>query len=160
MKIQTFYRTALFLAAVVLLQPHLARSEQPGQILHSDQNDNFRRHSVSEIFTGIPAPVDMKSDPQARQFRTRLAEGAKQGPNFAGRYTIVEWGCGTNCQQIAVLDARTGRVTDWLTTEMGSSYRLDSKLFIENPDIWECSQLDWCETKYYRLEAGKFNLLK
>lgn len=160
MTIPSIYRTVLFLAALALLQPYLACSEQPEQFLNSYLYDDFRRHPVSETFTGVPAPVDLESDPQARQFRTRLTEGAKQGPNFAGRYTVVEWGCGTNCQQIAVIDVRTGRVSDWLTTELGSSYRLDSKLFIENPDTEECSQLEWCKTKYYRFEAGKFNLLK
>ncbi len=150
----------LLAAAILLALPNLACSEQPEQFLHYYLYDDFRRHPVSEAFTGIPAAVDLESHPLARQFRTRLTEGAKQGPNFAGRYTIVEWGCGTNCQQVAVVDARTGRVSDWLTTELGSDYRLDSRLFIKNPDLEECAQLEWCKTEYYRFESGKFMLLK
>jgi hypothetical protein len=43
-------------------------------------------------------------------FRTRLREGSRTGPNFAGHYTVVIWGCGTGCAQMGVVDARTGRV--------------------------------------------------
>lgn len=150
----------LIVSVALLLLPNLACAEQPEQFLHYYLYDDFRRHPVSETYTGTPAAVDLESHPQARQFRTRLTEGAKQGPNFAGRYTVVEWGCGTSCQQLAVIDARTGHVSDWLTTELGSDYRLDSRLFIKNPDIKECSQLEWCKTEYYRLDSGKLILLK
>ena len=43
-------------------------------------------------------------------YRTRLREGAAEGPNFAGRYTVVIWGCGTGCAQMGVVDSKTGRV--------------------------------------------------
>jgi hypothetical protein len=43
-------------------------------------------------------------------WRTRLREGAKTGPNFAGHYTVVRWGCGTDCTGIAIADAVTGTV--------------------------------------------------
>jgi hypothetical protein len=46
---------------------------------------------------------------QARMFRTNLRAAAKGGVNFAGHYILTGWGCGTNCAQMAVIDARTGR---------------------------------------------------
>ncbi|HMK38150.1 MAG TPA: hypothetical protein VK569_02340 [Bacteroidota bacterium] len=70
----------------------------------------FGEFSVAEEFKGKPAPVDLSSDPQAGRYRTRLREGAKSGPNFAGHYTIVIWGCGSSCQQFAIVDASTGGV--------------------------------------------------
>src|ERR1051325_6544677 len=43
-------------------------------------------------------------------FRTRLSEDSRSGPNFAGRYAVVVWGCGTGCAQMGVVDSKTGRV--------------------------------------------------
>jgi len=57
-----------------------------------------------------PAKVDLKSHPRAARYRTRLSEGAVEGPNFAGNFTIVGWGCGTSCVQWAVVDALSGAV--------------------------------------------------
>src|SRR5262245_19409738 len=68
----------------------------------------FAAYAVHEGFTGRPAQVDLKSDPDAPRFRTRLREGAATGPNFAGHFTIVTWGCGTDCQVTAVVDALSG----------------------------------------------------
>ncbi|MGH7025529.1 MAG: hypothetical protein ACREEB_18330 [Caulobacteraceae bacterium] len=58
-----------------------------------------------------PAAVDLRSDPEARTFRTMLRDGARNGPNFAGHFTIVGWGCGSSCLQWAVVDARSGKVS-------------------------------------------------
>lgn len=149
----------MFLAVAILSLPKTAISGSE-QFLGYYLYDDFRRHPATEIYTAAPVPVVLGADSQAKHFRTRLTEGAKLGPNFAGIYTVVEWGCGTSCQQVAVVNARTGRVSDWLTTEIGSNYQIDSMLFIENPDTEECSTLEWCKTKYYRLENGKLVSLK
>jgi hypothetical protein len=39
-----------------------------------------------------------------------IRRDAAAGPNFAGRYTIAKWGCGSTCIGFAVVDARTGQV--------------------------------------------------
>ncbi|REJ76099.1 MAG: hypothetical protein DWQ47_10780 [Acidobacteria bacterium] len=46
----------------------------------------------------------------ATQFRTRLREAQAEGVNFAGHYIIASWGCGTSCEQAAIIDATTGKV--------------------------------------------------
>ena len=48
--------------------------------------------------------------PQARGYRTRLREGARRAVNFAGRYKLHTWSCGTSCLQTALIDAKTGEV--------------------------------------------------
>ena len=63
----------------------------------------------AEVFQGTPAPAKIVG-PLARSYRTRLREGAKEGPNFAGHYTVVYWGCGSDCRIFAVVDAKTGKV--------------------------------------------------
>ena len=70
----------------------------------------FEAFSTPVILNLKPAEVDLKSNPRARRYRTRICEGAAEGPNFAGHFTIVGWGCGTSCVQWAVVDARTGAV--------------------------------------------------
>ncbi len=70
----------------------------------------FEAYPTRVISNLKPARVDLKSHPRARRYRTRLREGAAEGPNFAGHFTVVGWGCGTSCIQWAVVDARTGAV--------------------------------------------------
>lgn len=69
----------------------------------------FEDFPVSEKFTGKPVTVKILSR-DARRYRTVIREGAREGPNFAGHYTIVTWGCGAGCVQFAIVDAKTGAV--------------------------------------------------
>ena len=54
--------------------------------------------------------VNLKSHKDANMFRTNLRNAAKEGVNFAGHYILTTWGCGTNCSQSAIIDARNGKV--------------------------------------------------
>src|ERR1700694_5182515 len=74
------------------------------------RNPQFRDYFVADTYRGVPARVNFRISPDARSYRTRLREGAAKGPNFAGHFTIVTWGCGSDCYDIAIVDARTGRV--------------------------------------------------
>ena len=53
--------------------------------------------------------VNLASHRNARTYRTNLREAAKSGVNFAGHYVVAEWGCGTNCMQAGIVDARNGK---------------------------------------------------
>jgi hypothetical protein len=124
---------------------------QKGQIVEEIM-PKFEDYPVEEIFQGVPVPIDLASAPKVTiaspgavaDFETRLIESAKQGPNFAGHYTVVEWGCGTACQNHMIVDAITGKVyslpepSDFTTvrnliTARGLSFRLDSNLLIADP---------------------------
>jgi hypothetical protein len=98
----------------------------------------FERYPVSAAAVGKPAPVRLDS-PNARRYRTMLRDGAREGPNFAGHYTVVTWGCGAGCQTVAIVDAMTGRAFFPAQLEqLGHAvmpdeplqYRLDSSLLI------------------------------
>ena len=87
-----------------------------------------------KIYKDKPRPVNLLSHPRAIRFKDRLIEGAKIGPNFAGDQTIIRWSCGDECQQLAVIDARSGSVIFApFVTHLGFRFRLDSKLLIINP---------------------------
>ena len=94
----------------------------------------FRDYVVADTYSGAPALVNFCISPGARYYRTRLREGAAKGPNFAGHFTIVTWGCGSDCYDIAIVDARTGRV--WFAPFTGAialSFRGNSRLLIVDP---------------------------
>lgn len=93
----------------------------------------FADYPAAEPGIATPAPVDLGSHPRAREFRTMLTRGAAEGPNFAGHYTVVTWGCGTMCQEFMIVDARTGRVHDGRTTALGVAYERGSDLLVINP---------------------------
>jgi hypothetical protein len=62
-------------------------------------------------FDDFPVVKSFHGKPAAPVFKTRgpfpaeIREAARKGPNFAGHYTIAEWGCGSGCVSFAVIDA-------------------------------------------------------
>lgn len=114
-------------AALTLAIAHSAQAAAPTAVPH------FADYPAGAVFKGHPARVDLASDPDAPRFRTRLEQGARRGPNFAGHDTLVAWGCGTDCHVFAVIDARTGAVTFPGGFEVGIAFRRDSRLVVINP---------------------------
>jgi hypothetical protein len=68
----------------------------------------FSDYPVSERYHGRTAPLVLTR--AARMYRTRLREAARERPNFAGHFIVATWGCGTECVEGVIIDARTGRV--------------------------------------------------
>jgi hypothetical protein len=101
-------------------------------------------------------------------FRTRLGEDSRTGPNFAGRYTFVFWGCGTGCAQAAVVDAKTGLVywppLDYIDIpaapgdQPNDNYRLDSRLLVLTRSRYdrEASYTAY----YYVFDRNRFRLVR
>ncbi|APV50414.1 hypothetical protein BWI17_12340 [Betaproteobacteria bacterium GR16-43] len=101
----------------------------------------FDQYPATPVTIETPVAVRLDSHPMASTFRTVLEEGAKKGPNFAGHYTVVTWGCGARCLQLAIIDARTGAVFfppqtqpnafDMVTDDSKPyEFRVDSRLLI------------------------------
>jgi hypothetical protein len=147
---------ALLISTVVAFQ--IARSQQPAKRL-----PRFEDYPVTEVFTRSPHPPILVT-PEQRMFRTRIREGVekgsavwingkwskeqgKPGPNFAGHYIVIIWGCGAGCIRMAISNAQTGAVYDPPVSAGGLAlpmlmfpvsvgrapdlaYRIDSKLMI------------------------------
>lgn len=92
----------------------------------------FSDYKAEQPLRQRAAQVDWQSHPQARQYRTRLADGLSQSPDFNGHYRVVSYGCGTGCQQNWVLDLESGRIAGRFETAMGAAYRRDSSLIVAN----------------------------
>jgi hypothetical protein len=88
-----------------------------------------------EIYKGEYAKKpDFSIFKDAFEYKKVITEALKNGPNFAGKFTVVEWGCGSGCQEHAVVDSETGLVVAYgLQTEFGVDYSLESSLLVTNP---------------------------
>jgi hypothetical protein len=68
-------------------------------------------------FSSYPAPLYngrnalIVLSKEISTYRTRLIEASHSAPNFAGRFVLTSWGCGTSCLMGAVVDVSTGRAT-------------------------------------------------
>jgi hypothetical protein len=100
-----------------------------------------------------------------RQFRTRISEAAKLRPNFADHYRLADWGCGSQCVSIALVDLATGRVYDgpfrtlgygrpqvYVGGESELEYRISSRLLITRG----CPEDKDCGTYYFVWEGSRF----
>lgn len=66
----------------------------------------------ASVYKGKLAAPDFKTDPPARLFRTQIKTQCKtKGINFGGHYTLVEWGCGSSCLTIALVDRISGKIS-------------------------------------------------
>ena len=101
----------------------------------------FESYPVTEAYKGKIAPVDLNSYPEARKYRTRLREGVKSGPNFAGHYVVIPIGCGTSCQNQWVVNVKTGKILARFLTTIGAEYRLGSNLLILNAPTEEYKKI-------------------
>lgn len=123
----------------------------------------FEDFKATDIFMGTPAVPDFSTNKDAFQFKTVITNGAKEGPNFAGSYTVVSWGCGTGCQGNAIVDARTGKIVifgnDYVSTR-GLRFEKNSKLIIfdpYDPTIKPDAGMYDFHARYFVFENGKLN---
>jgi len=135
----------------------------------------FKDFPVHKIFRGRPAsPVF----PKGFGFPTKVREAARKGPNFAGHYTIANWGCGSGCESFAVVDAISGKLYNPRPFGAlgvpfqgradgraygGLGYRLDSALLIADgcpeEDRPGDAASEKCAARYYTWKDHQFHLL-
>ncbi len=94
----------------------------------AERPPRFEDYPVKEVFRGKPA-LPILETPEERKFEAVIGDGVSKGwgvfdgatgkefrrpgPNFAGHYVLVNFGCGQtdgNCLGAAIVDAQTGRV--------------------------------------------------
>jgi hypothetical protein len=128
----------------------------------------FKQYSVAVADAVKPAAPDVRRQAKARKFRTMLRIGAATGPNFAGHFTFVSWGCGVACQEFAVVDATTGQVYFPSDVRLNAyqavtdetppfEFHLDSRLFVLTGAP---NDADSAGTFYYEWTGSDFKLLK
>lgn len=141
----------LFVSLFLSVNSVIAKDKVLNKIIYSPSNlPKFKDFPSLEAYKGGGAPVDLKSYPEAYKYRTRLQDGVKAGPNFAGHYVVVTIGCGTNCQSQWIVDANNGKVLGRFSSSLGAAYRIDSTLLILNPLTGELKE------KYKESPNAKF----
>jgi len=100
------YQSALQLVWVLLTVSILTFA---GAIGCQAQEPKFNQYGVA-VWRGKHSPLDLRSHPLARKFRTLIREQMRDaGINFAGYYTVASMGCGTGCSITAIVDNRNGK---------------------------------------------------
>src|SRR5215471_6911424 len=157
--LRKFQFAALLVIAVAMAQQPLPR---------------FEDYRATEIYKGKPAAPVLRTRDD-RLFRTRIREGAAEGPNFAGHLTVAEWGCGAGCVSIAVIDARNGTIHRAPFSVLGAGtvryadgaidtdlsfnpveYKLASRML----QVRGCPEEKDCASYYYEWTGAAFRLIR
>jgi len=69
------------------------------------------------------------------------------GLNFAGHYCFVYWGCGSECQDAAIVDLKKGIVYHAVTASVGYDFKRNSRLVIVNPG--QTDSCAFCTPEYW-----------
>lgn len=91
-----------------------ASSDKPVRI--TEQIPRFENYPSGRIYAGAPSKIIWPKDtdprdPEVGKLRDVL-DPIPRKVNFASHYAIVEYGCGTNCGEIAIVDMKTGDLLD------------------------------------------------
>jgi hypothetical protein len=71
----------------------------------------FKNYPAEASLKGRPAKPLLVT-PLEHAYRTQILEQARKGPNFAGRFTLAKWGCGSPCLAFVIIDTASGTVYD------------------------------------------------
>ena len=101
----------------------------------SQHRPKFSDYPTRSSFKGKSAHVRLVGDNLARLYRTQLRNAAAAGPNFAGRYAMGTWGCGSPCLMAGMVDLMSGKVI-WppipAMMVFDISFHMNSRLLIIN----------------------------
>lgn len=163
------------------------------------QRPRFEDYLVQEEFKGAPTAPRLTTS-WARLYRTRIRRGVSgeegfrrgreyveaAGPNYAGHYRVVNWGCGSGCLMMVVVNLETGQVyrpplsngqlgeNQIIIPNLGTAwadfdFKLKSRLFIVKSCPWGSpspkSPLyrgsgDFCGTSYFTIEPNGFHIVR
>jgi hypothetical protein len=76
----------------------------------------FADFPAPKIYRGEVHQPDFRGrDREYSQYRTRIRKGLKVGPTLGGKYTVIQFGCGTGgCNIYLAVDLTTGQVVPLL----------------------------------------------
>ena len=150
MRVNWIAQLGLYLLIAVI--PCYAQTRPPG----------FDAYTVEPAFPRHSARVQINSGPDTRCFRTMLRVTVRSGQRFAGHYAILNWGCGTECTRIGIVDLRTGKayVSPFGIGIINLQVRPNSKLMIANSPEWIQATYgdappDYISTQYYVWDGAR-----
>jgi hypothetical protein len=93
----------------------VAQRAQPSEAATIRRRDArvLQSNPADRVYTGpLRLPDFSGRDRTFSSYRTRIRDGMRDGPNFAGKLALIEIGCGTSCRIVYAGDLSTGRVYD------------------------------------------------
>jgi hypothetical protein len=149
----------------------------------------FEDYRVTDVFTGAPA-MPILATSEEKHYGTRIRNGVltgsdvwngswrnpikSNGPNFAGHYFIIRWGCGSQCSMMATVDAKTGNIYGPPLSGAGSElylpldnlsdmevdFKPDSSLLVLRNACKDFRNRSSCGVYYFNWQETRFVLLK
>lgn len=122
----------------------------------------FGQFAVSSVYKGKTQLPDFKGrDKEFRAYRTRIRNGLKEGPNFAGHFSVIQIGCGMLCTFVYIADNKTGQIFDFPlggeeNMEMQLLYKLESQLMVVQ---WSNYDSESCVLEYFQWDDKNAVLL-
>ncbi|MCL9810071.1 hypothetical protein [Flavobacterium luminosum] len=100
----------------------------------------------------------------SKRYKTMIKQTfEKEAINFAGKYVVNYWGCGSPCQIGIAINAKNGKLIEIPSASAGYEFQKNSRLLITNPPdsldyyIKDCA---WCEPELYVLDTLKNKFVK
>ena len=138
---------------------------QPEIFIKYNQRYQFEDFPV-DVYKGELSPPDFSTYKEAKSFITRIIQGSKRRPNFAGNLNFIDWGCGTNCKSGVILNSKTGEIYEGINTAWGFLSKPSSRLLIAEYGLFENQEKEWlpfcsfCIPKYYVWDSAQKKLVK
>jgi hypothetical protein len=106
--------------------------------LKEKSSPEFDQFPAQKEATNNWVSANIAGNPQARKFRTALKQGTADGPNFAGFFSIVGWGCGSSCVSFAIVNRKSGHVIfpDRINSVSGVHLQADDFLPSAKTQFW------------------------
>ncbi|PZM08080.1 hypothetical protein [Rhizobium tubonense] len=114
-------------------------------------------YPAQPVYRGKTAKPDFSGrNAHFKSFRTRIREGMAQGPDFAGEFSVIQFGCGTGCSAVVVANNRTGQPYDFPrggedNTYLTLKYHIDSRLMVAQ---WGSYDSGKCFMEYFDFAQG------
>jgi hypothetical protein len=122
---------------------------------------SFGDYPASGVYRGTIKFPDFRGRDKADAiYRTRITEAMREGPNFAGKYTLIQIGCGTGCRFYPIGDVETGHTMPFpLGGEdyghLDLYFRLESALVLA---VWD-NYGETCFQEAFKMNKGSLRSL-
>jgi hypothetical protein len=128
----------------------------------SAQDPSADQYRVEKTYSGKTKLPQFKGrDKTFREFRTVIGDGMKDGVNFAGEYSVIQYGCGAGCSFAVIADNRTGEVFSFprggeSNMYLTLQYARDSRLIAAQ---WAGYDDKACHLDFFEWKDGKAALI-
>ncbi len=96
---------------------------------------NFKDFPVNNVvLKDSSIQVKINNTEFGRRFKTMIKQSFEYGnTNFAGKYILNYWGCGSPCALGIIIDVENGNIVELPVSSAGYKYEIKSRMLIVNP---------------------------